>query len=146
MERVILSTVHQAKGLEWDTVFVINLADGKFPNQKATSDEGGMEEERRLFYVAVTRARRRLFLTYPLTSGYDTMALNQPSPFLLELPADVVEQVRLRRAPVSDFGRPSRSSAGWQSEPTIVLDAVGERSTPPPSIAHKSFLRNIEDL
>jgi len=62
-ERIILSTIHSAKGLEWDTVFVIGLADGRFPHQNATGEQ--WEEERRLLYVAATRARKQLFLTYP---------------------------------------------------------------------------------
>ena len=70
---MVLSTIHQAKGLEWDAVFVINLTDGAFPHPRALGEEGGLEEERRLFYVAATRARRQLFLTYPITSGYETM-------------------------------------------------------------------------
>jgi len=63
-DRLVLSTVHSAKGLEWDTVFVINLAEGKFPHAYTMPGEQ-QEEERRLFYVAVTRAKNRLFLSYP---------------------------------------------------------------------------------
>lgn len=63
-EQLVLSTVHSAKGLEWDTVFVINLAEGQFPNIRALPGDE-LEEERRLLYVAVTRAKQRLFCTYP---------------------------------------------------------------------------------
>ena len=63
-QRLILSTIHSAKGLEWDTVFVIGLAEGRFPHQNATPGEQ-WEEERRLLYVAATRAKQQLFLTYP---------------------------------------------------------------------------------
>ena len=144
-ERVVLSTIHQAKGLEWDAVFVIHLVDGKFPSGRATAEGGdGMEEERRLFYVAVTRARKHLFLCYPLSSGYDTLVLSQPSPFLLELPDDATEQVRLRHAP-SAFAAPSRSS--WEDDgPTIVLDQSGERMTKKAAPPGGSFLRDIGDL
>ena len=62
--RLILSTVHSAKGLEWDTVFVMHLVEGKFPSGMAQTAEE-LEEERRLLYVAATRARRNLYLTYP---------------------------------------------------------------------------------
>ena len=62
--RLVLSTIHSAKGLEWDTVFVIGLAEGRFPHMKATLGEQ-WEEERRLLYVAATRARNQLYLTYP---------------------------------------------------------------------------------
>lgn len=66
-DRIILSTIHSAKGLEWDTVFVINLAAGKFPMAHITSGEE-YEEERRLLYVAITRARKHLFMSYPKES------------------------------------------------------------------------------
>jgi DNA helicase II / ATP-dependent DNA helicase PcrA len=62
---VILSTIHSAKGLEWDSVFVIHAADGNMPSDMATSTQEEIEEERRLFYVALTRARNRLFVCYP---------------------------------------------------------------------------------
>ncbi len=60
---VILSTVHSAKGLEWDFVFVLALVDGSFPVSYALNDDESIEEERRLLYVAVTRARKKLFLS-----------------------------------------------------------------------------------
>jgi DNA helicase II / ATP-dependent DNA helicase PcrA len=82
--KVALSTIHQAKGLEWDTVFLIHLTNSSFPNRKAALEEGGIEEERRLFYVAVTRAKRNLYLTYPATLGHDSFGIEQPSQFLEE--------------------------------------------------------------
>ena len=65
-DKVILSTIHQAKGLEWSHVFIIGCADGMIPLQRALKDPGGEEEERRLFYVAVTRAKDQLYLSYPV--------------------------------------------------------------------------------
>ncbi len=62
---VILSTIHSAKGLEWDSVYVIHAADGNIPSDMATTSPEEIEEERRLFYVALTRARNRLFVCYP---------------------------------------------------------------------------------
>ncbi len=84
-----LSSVHQAKGLEWSAVFIIWLAEGRFPSQRSLSDaeEEGEEEERRLFYVAVTRARDELFLCYPRFAadrgGGET--IQRPSRFISEL-------------------------------------------------------------
>lgn len=123
-ERMVLSTIHQAKGLEWDAVFVIHLADNAFPNRRAMAEEGGMEEERRLFYVAVTRARRRLFLSYPMTVGHDALTFNQPSLFLDEVDSRLFERVEIREA---GFGRtahtPSRASSdgewGWDGDDSI---------------------------
>jgi DNA helicase-2/ATP-dependent DNA helicase PcrA len=71
-EACVLSTIHQAKGLEWKVVFVVWLADGRFPSYLSFGKEEEMEEERRLFYVAVTRAKDELYLSYPLIySGYE---------------------------------------------------------------------------
>ncbi len=96
---VCLSSVHQAKGLEWKIVFVIWLADGMFPNRRAV-EEGGMEsleEERRLFYVAITRAEDELYLMYPemWPKAYSGEAMQTPSRFLGDFPSDLVEEWRL---------------------------------------------------
>ncbi len=85
IDKVVLSTIHQAKGLEWDTVFVINLTGGAFPNERAALEEGGIEEERRLFYVAVTRARKTLYLSYTALGGRQNELIVSPSPFLEEI-------------------------------------------------------------
>lgn len=96
---VSLMTIHNAKGLEFDYVFIVGMEDGIFPNSRTKQSPLEFEEERRLFYVALTRARKRLFLSRSLrrmTEGfYQPM---EPSPFLLELPAEVVpaeDQVKL---------------------------------------------------
>lgn len=98
-ERLRLSTIHQAKGLEFDVVFVIMLCEGLFPSARSLEDPESEEEERRLFYVAVTRARDELYLTYPLlrTAGsYGGDALQQPSRFLDELPRELLEEWSLQ--------------------------------------------------
>ena len=79
-----LSTVHSAKGLEWDVVFVIWLLDGQFPPVRSWYDDAALEEERRLFYVAVTRARFHLFLTYPVEHYHHgaQQLLTHPNRFL----------------------------------------------------------------
>jgi DNA helicase-2/ATP-dependent DNA helicase PcrA len=137
-ERMVLSTVHQAKGLEWDAVFVMHLVDGKFPNERALNEDGGLEEERRLFYVATTRARKHLFFTYPVMSGYDTLELNQPSMFLAELPDELLESVKIKHS--------MAGTRRWdEDEPTIVLDARGERIGKE-TMEGKSFLRGIDEL
>jgi DNA helicase-2/ATP-dependent DNA helicase PcrA len=92
-ERVTLSSVHQAKGLEWKAVFVIWLADGKFPTNRSLENPDAVEEERRLFYVAVTRAKDELYLSYPCISysqGYGD-PLQRPSRFLGEIPKTLIE-------------------------------------------------------
>src|SRR3984893_18596903 len=92
-EAVNLSSVHQAKGLEFHTVFVIWLTDGMFPSSRSMDERKDLEEERRLFYVAVTRAKDELYLTYPhmrLTGGYGDV-FQRPSRFLKEIPNKLVE-------------------------------------------------------
>ncbi|MFQ5965650.1 MAG: ATP-dependent helicase [Candidatus Scalinduaceae bacterium] len=86
-EKVVLSSVHQAKGLEWDVVFVIWLADGYFPSSRSLKSLDGEEEERRLFYVAVTRARDELYLCYPIMNqkSHSESYIMKPSRFIREL-------------------------------------------------------------
>ena len=92
-ECVILSTVHQAKGLEWETVFLAGLNDGRFPSQRALKTDSE-EEERRLFYVAVTRAKDELYLCYPVTSEeWHGLGFMRPSRFVKELPENVYEEL-----------------------------------------------------
>ncbi|MBU1348834.1 ATP-dependent helicase [Patescibacteria group bacterium] len=130
-ERMVLSTIHQAKGLEWDTVFVIHLADNAFPSRYAMDAEEQIEEERRLFYVAATRARNRLVLTYPMTMGSETLVFNRPSMFLEELPPRLLERVELREARSIALPRGGGFSfdGGFHDEETIVIDRSGERTT-----------------
>ena len=97
-DAIKLTTIHQAKGLEYDVVFLIGLADGQFPGRRAI-ENGDVEEERRLFYVAVTRARNELYLSYPKIAsraGPGGMMLT-PSRFILELPTDLYEALRIKR-------------------------------------------------
>ena len=98
-EAVNLSSVHQAKGLEFHTVFVIWLTDGMFPSSRSLETREAIEEERRLFYVAITRAKDELYLTYPhmrLNAGYGDM-FQRPSRFLKEIPQTLVEDWNVRR-------------------------------------------------
>jgi DNA helicase-2/ATP-dependent DNA helicase PcrA len=98
-EAVNLSSVHQAKGLEFHTVFVIWLTDGMFPSSRSLETRDALEEERRLFYVAITRARDELYLTYPhmrLSGGYGDV-FQRPSRFLQEIPNDLVEDWQVTR-------------------------------------------------
>jgi DNA helicase-2/ATP-dependent DNA helicase PcrA len=98
-EAVNLSSVHQAKGLEYHTVFVIWLTDGMFPSTRSLETRDAIEEERRLFYVAITRARDELYLTFPhmrLNAGYGDM-FQRPSRFLKEIPTQLVEDWQVRR-------------------------------------------------
>ena len=94
-EKLTLSSIHQAKGLEWKVVFLIWLADGMFPNGRIleADDEEMLEEERRLYYVALTRAKDELYLTYPQLNpkSYSGDIITRPSRFLDESPEEMTE-------------------------------------------------------
>lgn len=97
-ENLMLSTIHQAKGLEWSRVFIPRLVEESFPSARALAEDGGEEEERRIFYVAVSRAMDELYLTYPLTlsrGGRGPTVIATPSRFLTEIDPDLVEQAVL---------------------------------------------------
>jgi len=92
-EKIVLSTIHSAKGLEWNTVFIIWALEGKFPSNYAFNTEEEMEEERRLMYVAATRAKENLFITYPINI-FDRVSgeiLSKPSRFIKEIPSELIE-------------------------------------------------------
>ena len=104
-EYLVLSTIHQAKGLEWETVFLIGLLEGQFPHYKVFDKAEELEEERRLFYVAVTRAKDELYLTYPIINfSYTTgRYLNQTSRFIKELSKSVYEKWQIAEAEAIDI-------------------------------------------
>jgi DNA helicase-2/ATP-dependent DNA helicase PcrA len=146
-EKIVLSTIHQAKGLEWHTVFIINLTDGDFPHRRAILEDGGLEEERRLFYVACTRAKENLFLSYAFSasgggysgggfSGGGGMFFNEPSIFLREIKSDLVKKIDADDAdddlPVIDIG--AEEGGGRLS------GGLGTGKKLPP----KSYLRNVD--
>jgi len=98
-EQLRLSTIHQAKGLEFDVVFIIMLCDGLFPSSRSLENLEGEEEERRLFYVAITRARNELYLSYPIIRmmpGGSGDVFQQPSRFLKDIPKELIEEWNLR--------------------------------------------------
>jgi DNA helicase-2/ATP-dependent DNA helicase PcrA len=111
---ITLMTLHNAKGLEYDTVFIVGCEDGAFPHMRAL-EEGGEEEERRLCYVGITRARRRLYLTWARErSLFGRSERNLPSRFVDELPAELTER--------HSSAAGSAAGIGWDS---------GEEAAPP---------------
>ena len=118
---VQLMTMHSAKGLEFPLVFLCGMEDGLFPHQRSIADPDGLEEERRLCYVGITRAKQSLFVTYAeqrRLHGMDNYA--QPSRFITEIPEEYVEEIR----PRVQVARPMRSSAtSTRRSSSIAADA-----------------------
>ncbi len=115
-DSVQLMTMHSAKGLEFEWLFICGMEDGLFPHQRSLNDPEGLEEERRLCYVGITRAKRRLYLTYAeqrRLHGLESYAT--PSRFLREIPPELLEEVR----PTMAVARPvyQRASAGRDAAP-----------------------------
>jgi DNA helicase-2/ATP-dependent DNA helicase PcrA len=123
---VTLMTLHNAKGLEFRAVFMIGMEEGIFPHVRAL-EEAGLEEERRLCYVGMTRAQERLTLTHAtVRSLYGRRAFNKPSQFLEELPEAEIERERLRPGSWSEYGAPVRPR---EDVPTLVTgDSVRHRT------------------
>ena len=122
--RVSLMTLHIAKGLEYPAVFLIGLEDGVFPHFRSLSDPTELEEERRLAYVGITRARRHLAVTHAWTRNlWGQTSHNIPSRFLSEIPSELITDVGLVTSP----RRPSGSTAGsWSSSGSSSSDAPWE--------------------
>ena len=123
---LVISTVHSAKGLEWDVVHLLNAADGNFPSDMALTSNEGLEEERRLFYVAVTRPRRHLHVYVPLRFHYrprgrdDDHTMSQPSRFLSAAVTRLLRHGEHAHGTTpSPASRSTRGSASrWSSTPS----------------------------
>jgi DNA helicase-2/ATP-dependent DNA helicase PcrA len=92
-EYLTLSTIHSAKGLEWHSVFIMNLVEGLFPSSRSVESLDTLEEERRLMYVASTRAKQNLFISYPMNifDRQAGMTLAKPSRFITEMNSTLAE-------------------------------------------------------
>lgn len=132
--KVVLSTVHQAKGLEWSAVFIINLAAGAFPSDRSLNERNGLEEERRLLYVAITRAKKYLHLTYPMAGGGFGDSLSGPSIFLGEISSHLLD----------DHSLLSASSSLVLNDEEAGVTYIDENK--PLRIKPGSFLRDLNDL
>jgi DNA helicase-2/ATP-dependent DNA helicase PcrA len=113
---VQLMTMHSAKGLEFPLVFMCGMEDGLFPHQRSIADPNGLEEERRLCYVGITRAMQNLYITYAEQRRLHGMdSFSQPSRFIAEIPSQHIEEVRPRvqvSRPLHSTSSQRRSSAG----------------------------------
>ena len=130
---VQLMTLHSAKGLEFPLVFLVGLEEGLFPSQRSVEDEGRLEEERRLAYVGITRARKRLFITHAESRRmHGTEMLSRPSRFLGEVPPSLLDEVR----PRVQVSRPLYAGRFAEPAPSLQEDLpvkLGQR------VSHPSF-------
>lgn len=149
-EKIVLSTIHQAKGLEWEAVFILNVSAGQFPNSRAVNTENGLEEERRLFYVAITRAKKYLYLTYPLTGNMGSDLQGQ-SQFLNEIDSDLITENSLPNTPAglvfSDLNNNIDDIKYVAEDESFGISSSRMRNKPLASRNPKrSFLKEIDDL
>lgn len=123
-ELLVLSTIHQAKGLEWDAVFCLGLAEGQFPHYRVAEKPKEMEEERRLFYVAVTRARKHLHLLYPIMSRSASagQVINRPSVFVREVDEDLFDTWEVSEAPYGGVAIKLSSGSSTDGEMVYLSD------------------------
>ena len=115
-DAVQLMTVHASKGLEFDAVFIGGVEEGLFPHENAMMDRGGLEEERRLAYVAITRARKRLYLSHSQTRMlHGQTRYNVKSRFFDELPEEALKWITPRQSGFGSFAPSSGSGGAWGS-------------------------------
>ena len=149
-DAVQLMTVHSSKGLEFDCVFITGLEDGIFPHENALSDAGGIEEERRLMYVAITRARKRLYLSHSQTRMlHGQTRYNLRSRFFDELPESALKWITPKQqgfaSGLGSGGWRGASNSGaasargdWTSRTFDSKSGGMERTATPPVPAQKS--------
>jgi DNA helicase-2/ATP-dependent DNA helicase PcrA len=126
IDRVTLMTLHAAKGLEFPVVFLAGLEEGLFPHARSLDEEGGMEEERRLCYVGMTRAKARLYLTYARNRTiFGTTVPAVPSRFLDEVPAELIAHPTV----------PAPPPVAWEEEPERDLPVLAKGD----QVRHASF-------
>ena len=131
-----LMTMHSAKGLEFPLVFMCGLEDGLFPHQRSVADPQGLEEERRLCYVGITRAMQTLYITYAeqrRLHGMDNFS--QQSRFIAEIPEEHIEEIRPRVQVARPLhsSRPSRQSGAARPSDNELGIRLGQR------VCHKKF-------
>jgi DNA helicase-2/ATP-dependent DNA helicase PcrA len=129
-----LMTVHAAKGLEFHAVFITGLEEGLFPHEQSANEENGLEEERRLMYVAITRARRRLYLSHAQSRMlHGQIRYSMPSRFLDELPEQVLISLNRRSEPAYPAGGHKAAAPATSSRSNDTGYKVGQ------SVAHAKF-------
>ena len=147
-DAVQLMTVHSAKGLEFTSVFITGLEEGLFPHENSVNEQNGLEEERRLMYVAITRAKERLYLSHTQSRMlHGQVRHNMPSRFLEELPSDSLKWLTPKARDARWGGGSSRSGSTWQDgytrqreyESNDFFDSGSERQRPAKRVGSASM-------
>lgn len=137
-DKVTLMTIHAAKGLEFRNVFIVGLEEDLFPSQMMLESRADLEEERRLFYVAITRAEKRLTMSYAESRyHYGRLKVCEPSRFLMEVNQDYLKIARRPRSEADPFERTERDTPSGGSMAFVrSLAQKTARQSPQPTIAH----------
>ena len=147
-DAVQLMTVHSAKGLEFTSVFITGLEEGLFPHENSVNEQNGLEEERRLMYVAITRAKERLYLSHTQSRMlHGQVRYNMPSRFLEELPSDSLKWLTPKARDARWGGGGARSGSTWQDgytrqreyESNDFFDSGSERQRPAKRVGSASM-------
>ncbi len=142
-DKVTLMTIHGAKGLEFKNVHIVGLEEDLFPSQMMLQNRNDLEEERRLFYVAITRAERKLTLSYAETRyQFGRLKTCEPSRFLLEIDPQYLKMAKLGRSIEPVGGRPERdrsesTSTGSTTFVRSLAQQRGRQSAPQPAVPHQ---------
>ncbi|MFC5411267.1 ATP-dependent helicase [Larkinella bovis] len=138
-DKVTLMTIHGAKGLEFRNVYIVGLEEDLFPSQLMLESRADLEEERRLFYVAITRAEKKLTVSYAESRyHYGRLKVCEPSRFLMEINPDFLKMAKIRhttREDRDDFKRET-PSGGSMSFVKSLAQKTASRQTPQPTVAH----------
>ncbi len=122
-DAITLITMHQAKGLEFDAVFIIGMEEGLLPHSRSVEDPAQLEEERRICYVGMTRARKRLYLLSAFQRNFRGNSAGMPSRFLEEIPESAITRDRIR-------GMRRRST---YAGPAVASHTLADPAPPPAS-------------
>jgi len=138
-EAVTLMTLHSAKGLEFKNVFLIGMEEGIFPGVRSLGMDDEMEEERRLCYVGITRAKVRLYLTHTDTRTlFGTTKYNMMSRFLKEIPKELINEERAKKATIADFGFTYTKKPAMDT--SMFSNSAAKAQTPPTASGSKAAM------
>ncbi|GAB3246167.1 3'-5' exonuclease [Larkinella harenae] len=138
-DKVTLMTIHGAKGLEFRNVYIVGLEEDLFPSQMMLESRADLEEERRLFYVAITRAEKKLTVSYAESRyHYGRLKVCEPSRFLMEIDPNFLKMAKIRRTEREDHDEAKRDtpSGGSMSFVRSLAQKTARQQAPQPTVAH----------